>query len=103
MKLKKSVKSATRDILPFQKERASDFSLPVTLVAEARFARNLPGSNASPPRTCPLFRGISCYAGGGIMHVDPVLPPNDWYIINPVGHIMVFNKIPFKLQNYPSQ
>jgi hypothetical protein len=57
-----------------------------TLVAKARLARNLPGSNASQPHTYPLFRGISCYAGGGFMHVDAALPLNDWYNIHPVGH-----------------
>ena len=74
---------------PFPSGLGFGLLLEVTLVAEARFARNLPGSDASPPHTCPLFRGISCNAGGGIMHVDAALPPNDWCNINPVGHIQV--------------
>jgi len=49
------------------------------LAAESRLARNLPGSVVALPRIRPLCRGISCYAGGGIMHVDAALPPNDWY------------------------
>ncbi len=85
-----------RDILPLPEGRGFGLFLPVTLVAEARLVRNLPGSDAAPPRTCPLCRGISCTAGGGIMGGDVALPPNDWCYSAPVGHTCGKDKKCFK-------